>query len=134
MMDRILAGLSFVFCYLDDIIIASRDKQEHLEHLREVISRLREVGLVINAEKCVFAATAVEFLGHKVSAAGVEPLRSHVQVVLTHPEPTNISELQAFPRHRQFLPPISPGGGEDPEAAHRPACWRPEGYGAGQPG
>ena len=39
MMDRILAGLSFVFCYLDDIIIASRDEQEHLEHLREVFSR-----------------------------------------------------------------------------------------------
>ncbi len=70
MMDRILAGLSFVFCYLDDIIIASRDEQEHLEHLREVFSRLREAGLVINAEKCVFAATTVEFLGHKVSAAG----------------------------------------------------------------
>ncbi|MFN9908355.1 MAG: reverse transcriptase family protein, partial [bacterium] len=96
MMDRILAGLSFVFCYLDDIIIASRDEQEHLEHLREVFSRLREAGLVINAEKCVFAATAVEFLGHKVSAAGVEPLRSHVQAVLAHPEPTNIGELQAF--------------------------------------
>jgi hypothetical protein len=62
MMDSILAGLSLVFCYLDDIIIASRDEQEHLEHLREAFSRLREAGLVINAEKCVFAATAVEFL------------------------------------------------------------------------
>jgi hypothetical protein len=108
MMDRILAGLSFVFCYLDDIIIASRDEQEHLEHLREVFSRLREAGLVINAEKCVFAATAIKFLGHKVSAAGVEPLRSHVQEVLAHPEPTNISELQAFQGtvnfYRRFLP------------------------------
>jgi hypothetical protein len=39
----------------------------------------------------VFAATVVEFLGHKVSAPGVEPLRSHVQAVLAHPEPTNIA-------------------------------------------
>jgi hypothetical protein len=46
MMDRILAGISFVLCYLDDIIITSRDKQEHL---REVFSRLRDA--VINAEK-----------------------------------------------------------------------------------
>jgi hypothetical protein len=91
MMDCILAGLSFVFCYLDDIIIASREEQEHL---REVFSRLREAGLVINAEKCVFAATAVEFLGHKVSAAGVEPLRSHMQAVLAHPEPTNIGSCR----------------------------------------
>ncbi len=108
MTDRILAGLSFVFCYLDDIIKASRDEQEHLEHLREVFSRLREASLVINAEKCVFAATAVEFLGHKVSAASVEPLCCHVQAVLAHPEPTNISELQAFLGtvnfYRHFLP------------------------------
>jgi hypothetical protein len=95
MMDRIVADLSFAFCYLDDIIVASRDEQEHLEHLREVFSRLRYAGLVINAE-CVFADTAVEFLGHKVSAPDVEPLPSHVQAVLAHPEPTNISELQAF--------------------------------------
>ncbi len=56
----------------------------------------------------MFAATAVEFLGHKVSAAGVEPLRSHVQAVLAHPEPTNIGELQAFLGtvnfYRRFLP------------------------------
>jgi hypothetical protein len=96
MMDHILAGLCFVFCYLDNIIIASKDEQEHLEHLREVFSRLCDAGLVINAEKCVFAEATVKFLGHKVLAAGVEPLRSHVQAVLTHPEPTNISELQAF--------------------------------------
>jgi transposase InsO family protein len=66
------------------------------------------VGLVINAEKCLFAATAVEFLGPKVSAAGDEPLRIHVQAVLAHPEPTNISELQAFLGtvnfYRRFLP------------------------------
>jgi cleavage and polyadenylation specificity factor subunit 1 len=60
MMDRILAGLSFVFCYLDNIIIASRDEQEHLEHLREVFSRLREAGLVINAEKCVTQAQSAQ--------------------------------------------------------------------------
>jgi hypothetical protein len=96
MKDHILAGLSFVFCYLDDVIIASRDEQEHLEHLREVFSRLRDAGLVIKAENCVFAATTVRFLGHRVSAASIEPLRSNVQVVLAHPEPTNIGELQAF--------------------------------------
>ncbi len=53
MMDRILAGLSFVFCYLDDIIIASRDEEEHLEHLREVFSRLRPLGHPLGClERC----------------------------------------------------------------------------------
>jgi hypothetical protein len=49
MMDGMLTGFSFVFCYLDDIIITSRDEQEHLEYLRKVFSRLHEAGLVINA-------------------------------------------------------------------------------------
>jgi hypothetical protein len=53
LMDRILAGLPFFFCYLDDIIIASRIKHEHLEHLRAVFTRLRDAGLVINTEKCI---------------------------------------------------------------------------------
>jgi hypothetical protein len=101
MIDRILAGLSFVFCFLDDIIIASRDEQEHLG---EVFYSLRDAGLVINAETCVLAETAIEFLGHKVSAAGVEPLRSHVLAVLAHPEPTNIS----LPGHSQLLPRFLP--------------------------
>jgi hypothetical protein len=56
----------------------------------------------------VFPETTVQFLGHKVSAPGVEPLRSHVQAVVAHPEPTNISELQAFLGtvnfYRRFLP------------------------------
>jgi len=112
MMDRILAGLPFVFCFLHDIIIASMEEQEHLEHLRMVFSRLREAGLVINAVKCVFAAATVEFLGNKVSAAGAEPLRNHVQAVLAHPEPTTISELQAFLGtvnfYCRFLPTAAP--------------------------
>jgi hypothetical protein len=100
--------LPFVFCYLDTIIIASSDKQEHLEHLRTVFTHLQDAGLVINAEKCVFAAPTVKFFSHKVSAAGVEPLRSHVQAGLAHPEPTTINELQAFlctiNFYQRFLP------------------------------
>ncbi len=88
MMDRILAGLSFVFCYLDNIIIPSRDKQEYLEHLREVFSRLHDTGLVINAEKCVFAATAVEFL-----TRCQPPAWSPVQAVLAHPEPNQLQRI-----------------------------------------
>jgi hypothetical protein len=56
MMDRVLAGLDFCFWYLDDIIVASSSRQEHLGHLQQLLQRLQDHGLVINLEKCVCGA------------------------------------------------------------------------------
>jgi hypothetical protein len=52
--DHATANLDAVFSYLDDLEVASKKKQEHARHLRELFLRLREHGLVINLEKCVF--------------------------------------------------------------------------------
>ena len=48
LMDWFGAGIDFVFIYLDDILIASVDEATHLHHIRSVLSRLQEFGLVIN--------------------------------------------------------------------------------------
>ncbi len=74
MMDRVVAGLEGVFCYLDDILVAFSDPESHRRHLRALLARLREFGLVLNLKKCVFGQSAVEFLGHSVSGAGAAPL------------------------------------------------------------
>ena len=50
MMDEALAGLDYCFVYLDDILVASRTMEEHEIHLREVLSRLQQHGLVLNVE------------------------------------------------------------------------------------
>jgi hypothetical protein len=82
-MDRILAGLDFVFVYLDDVIIGSRSMSKHLKYVRTLFQRLQAAGLVINREKCVFGVAEVKFLGHHVSAAGMSPIASRVAVPLT---------------------------------------------------
>ena len=51
-LDDVLQGLDFVFVYVDDILIASWSEEEHILHVQEVLRRLGEHGLVINAEKC----------------------------------------------------------------------------------
>jgi hypothetical protein len=84
-MDSLLKHLPFVFCYLDDIIIASHSLEEHIEHLRQIFTILQENGLQINPAKCVFAAAAVEFLGHRVDQDGVRPLQRHVQAISDFP-------------------------------------------------
>ncbi|XP_019056669.1 PREDICTED: uncharacterized protein LOC109116182 [Tarenaya hassleriana] len=65
----------FVVVYLDDIVVYSRDLSEHVGHLRTVLNVLRDNELYIKLEKCSFAQTEVEFLGHYVKEGRPRPLR-----------------------------------------------------------
>lgn len=56
-MNNVLHDLPFVFCYIDDILIASRTEDEHIAHLRQVFERLSSNGLTINVAKCMFAVS-----------------------------------------------------------------------------
>jgi hypothetical protein len=95
-MDQVLAGLDFVFVYLDDILIASPDEQTHQQHLRAVLERLQEAGLVLNAEKCLFGVSAVEFLGHHITAEGAEPLQQKVAAIADFQRPQDAKGMQRF--------------------------------------
>jgi hypothetical protein len=53
-------------------------------------------GLGLNLEKCIFAVSELDFLGHCISAAGVAPLRDNVQVILDFPKPTDCKAMQRF--------------------------------------
>ena len=64
LMDTACRGLSFVFVYLDDILIFSRSQEEHRAHLRQLFGRLQEHGLVITLSKCKFGVNEIHFLGH----------------------------------------------------------------------
>jgi predicted aspartyl protease len=64
---------SSLFCYIDDIIIASSNERVHKEHLSKLFENLSKVGLTINLSKCQFGLTQVDFLGYTVSAQGLRP-------------------------------------------------------------
>lgn len=96
MMDSILGDLTFVYVYLDDILIASRSQSDHLSHLRIVFKRLADNGLVINKKKCVFGQSELTFLGHVISAAGIRPLPSRVQAIRNFPVPSTQQALREF--------------------------------------
>ncbi|XP_068235538.1 uncharacterized protein [Palaemon carinicauda] len=70
LMDSILGDLPFCVCYVDDILIFSRTKEENRRHVRAVLKRLQENGLVERFDKCTFGAEGVHFLGHRVSSSG----------------------------------------------------------------
>jgi RNase H-like domain found in reverse transcriptase/Reverse transcriptase (RNA-dependent DNA polymerase) len=111
LMDKIFRHLKFLFTYLDDHLIASCTLEEHHQHLREFFQLLDANGLQINPKKCVFAATAFDFLGHHVTAEGIAPLPNHVDALLQLPTPTDVKQLQRFLGlinfYRRFLPGIA---------------------------
>ena len=67
-MDEVLRDLPFCRCHIDDIVVWSRSLAEHMEHLEVVFQRLREAGLKVHPRKCVFGASSIDFLGHRISA------------------------------------------------------------------
>ena len=78
----------FVVVFIDDILIYSKNKEEHAEHLRIVLTRLREHQLYAKFSKCDFLLRKVQFLGHVLSADGVAVDPSKVKDVLDWKPPT----------------------------------------------
>ena len=73
--------------YLDDIIIYSRSEKEHLEHLEEIFTRLKAAGLKLKLEKCCFFKKHIEYLGHLISAEGIQPLPEKLESISKMPAP-----------------------------------------------
>ncbi|CAB3361332.1 Hypothetical predicted protein [Cloeon dipterum] len=108
LMDQIFDDLSFVFCYIDDILISSSSPAEHEEHLRKVLQRLDEYGLVLNPRKCVLGAESIEFLGYRVDSKGITPLPERVAAIQEFPLPMTADKLARFlgmlNYYRRFVP------------------------------
>lgn len=86
----------FVFVYLDDILIFSRDPQNHQNHVRQVLQRFLENKLFVKAEKCDFHVSSVSFLGYIIETGRVRADPSKIQAVAEWPTPLNGKQLQRF--------------------------------------
>ena len=97
-MDLVLSGLSYVIClcYLDDVIVFSRDFNEHYNRLKTVLERLRLHGLRVKPEKCTIAAREVSFLGHVVSESGIMPDTAKIEAVNNITSPSKINDIRRF--------------------------------------
>ena len=95
-MDEVLRGLPFVYAYIDDILIASKDARSHKRHLNEVLRRLTHYGFQINLDKCVFGSIHIDFPGHHTYANGTAPLPEKIKAIQEFPVPTTIRQLRRF--------------------------------------
>nr|CAB3505014.1 unnamed protein product [Digitaria exilis] len=101
----------FVVVFIDDILIYSKNEEEHAEHLRIVLQRLRDHQLYAKFSKCEFWLESVKFLGHTVSKDGISVDPTKVQEVLDWQPPTSVHEIRSFlglaGYYHRFIPDFS---------------------------
>ncbi|RVW66268.1 Retrovirus-related Pol polyprotein from transposon 17.6 [Vitis vinifera] len=80
--------------YIDDIVVKSKTRKEHVLHLQEVFHLLRKYGMKLNPAKCAFGVSAGKFMGFMVSQRGIEVSPNQVKAVMETPPPRSKKELQ----------------------------------------
>ena len=86
----------FVVIFIDDILVYSKDAQEHEHQLRIVLQTLRENKLFANLSKCDFWLKEVSFLGHIVSAEGIRVDPVKIEAIVNWKPPRNVTEVRSF--------------------------------------
>lgn len=86
----------FVVVYFDDILIYSTSLDLHIDHLKSVLTVLREEQLYANLEKCIFCTNHVVFLGFVVSSKGVQVDEEKVRAIQEWPTPKSVTEVRSF--------------------------------------
>lgn len=82
--------------FLDDILIYSPTLETHIDHLRQVLTALKQHQLFLKKSKCSFAQHQLEYLGHIISADGVSTDPNKTKAMANWPVPTTVTELRAF--------------------------------------
>ena len=86
----------FVLVFLDDILIYSVNLDQHKEHLRRVLMKLREHQLFAKASKCEFVKGSIEFLGQQICGTGVTPTEAKLKAIRNWATPQNVHDVRSF--------------------------------------
>ena len=89
-------NLSYALIYLDDMIVYSSTEEEHLTRLRAVFKHFLESGLKLKPSKCHFFRTEISYLGHKISASGMEPGTEGVKAIAEMAPPKTYTAIRQF--------------------------------------
>ena len=95
LMNRVFKSYmdDFIVVFIDDILIYSKDREEHENHLRTTLHILSEKKLYAKLSKCEFWLDSVAFLGHVINKDGVSVDPQKIEAVVDWPRPTNVTEV-----------------------------------------
>ena len=95
-MDEAFEGLVGFRKVVDDVIIFSRTREEHVQHVLQFLARCQEKGISLNADKLQLAQQQVKFAGFIVSGEGYRPDPQLTKALSEFPAPRNLTEVRSF--------------------------------------
>jgi len=113
LMERVLSHMNWkdLLVYIDDVLIWSKTFSEHIEKLESVFSAFDKAGLRIKAKKCHICCARVPYLGHVLSASGIQMDPARIKAVSEMRPPSTKKEIQCFlglvNYYRRFIPNLS---------------------------
>ncbi len=96
-MMELVESLEYVWAYLDDLLCISRNSlEDNLEKLEEVLRQLCDAGLKVDADKSIFCALEIEYLGYVLTKDGIKPQSNKVQAIFAIQSPKRVKQLRQF--------------------------------------
>ena len=86
----------FVFVFLDNVLIHPANPQDHNEHLRKVLGKLREHNRYAKASKCEILKTSVESLGQQICRGGMTPIEANLKTIQDWATPEDVKGVRSF--------------------------------------
>ena len=83
-----------LLCLIDDVLMHGKTQKEHDCRLRNVLERIKQVGLILNAEKCEFSKSSIKFLGQMINEKGVSPDPDKTRAIMELKQPNNVAEVR----------------------------------------
>ena len=109
------------------ILVTDPTEEQHLATLEEVLHRLDTAGVCLKCKKCAFMLPLIEYLGHCISADGLQPTDSKIKALKQAPVPANVSQLKSFlgllKYYGKFVPNLSTVLAPLHSLLHKQATW-----------
>ena len=106
-MESLLQDIPNICVYINNILVAGKTYQEHINSLVKVLAQLSEAGLHLKKEKC-FTTPSVTYLGYCIDKDGIHPTMEKVKAINKAPQPQNVTQLKAYlgllSYYNRFLP------------------------------
>ena len=102
-MTEMFENVEGVVCYIDDVLVWGRSKEEHDERLRKVLEVIRDNNVKLNKQKCKFAQTDIRYLGHQLNHEGLRPDKDKVKAIQEMPTPKSKKDLERFLGMIQYI-------------------------------
>ena len=96
LLQEVIGDMPNVFCYLDDLLIFNKNQADHMATLEELFKKLSEAGMSIALNKCQFGQDSLNYLGYKVTAAGISPIEKKVAALVNQVNSVELAEISCI--------------------------------------